>query len=63
MQLTKKAIEKKYNVRLERGDFDLADDYKSWFAYKYDVDDDCETEVAWCYTLAEIVEALEMLGD
>lgn len=57
MQLTKKAIEKKYGVRLERGQFDMADDYKSWIAY-IDTKDD-EEDVAWCYTLAEIVEELE----
>lgn len=58
MQLTKKVIEKKYGVRLERGDFNMSDSYKSWIAWKTDEDDE-EHQVAWCDTLAEIVEELE----
>lgn len=53
MQLTKKNIEKKYGVILEREQTDLCSDYKSWTAYK------CEQQVAWQYTLKEIVEELE----
>lgn len=57
MQLTKKVIERKYGVRLERGDFNMSDSYKSWIAY-IDTSED-EEEVAWCDTLAEIIEELD----
>lgn len=57
MQLTKEVIEKKYGVRLERGEFNLTHNYKSWIAYVDNSED--EEEVAWCDTLAEIVEELD----
>lgn len=57
MNLTKKVIEKKYGVRLERGDFNMSDSYKSWFAYVDTTED--EEQVAWCDTLSEIVEELD----
>ncbi|WP_462427231.1 hypothetical protein [Fusobacterium varium] len=57
MKLTRKSIEKKYGVTLERGAFDMADSYKSWIAY---VDDgDGQHEVGWAYTLLELVNELE----
>lgn len=61
MKLTKKVIEKKYGVRLEKGEFDLADSYKSWFAY-VDTTDGAE-QIAWCFTLAELVQELDKIVD
>jgi len=62
MQLTKKVIEKKFKVKLERGDFNMSDSYKSWFAFKTDEDGE-EIQVAWCDTLAEIIEELELIQE
>jgi hypothetical protein len=58
---TKKSIERHYGVRLERGDFDMCDDYRSWVAF---VDTPTNiVQVAWCDTLAEIIHALDKKKD
>ena len=59
MKLTKKIIEKRFNVRLERGDFNMSDNYKSWHAWKYIQEDNNEILIAWCDTLQEIVDELK----
>ena len=63
MKLTKKAIEKKYNVYLERGSFNMCDNYMSWRAYSLNEDGEAMNgigyEVAGGDTLAEIITELD----
>lgn len=58
MKLTKKVIEKKYNVTLDR-DFGFDDSHKFWRAFSKDEDSELYAE-GW--TLAEIVEELEKVN-
>lgn len=56
MKLTKKVIEKKYGVILDRDAVNMSDDYLSWTAT---AKDENGTQLVWTDTLKEIVEELE----